>query len=76
MNKIAAVIFALGAFVLIAVGGWGLVYVPAKMEVTAKLAIRDFNRVLARRDSLLSLKSRAIVSHTDSPLDAATSLPL
>ena len=60
MNKIAAVVFTLGALVLIAVGGWGLLYLPAKMEAAAKGAIADFNLVLARSNPPLRLTYGAV----------------
>ena len=60
MNKIAAVVFTLGTLVLIAVGGWGLLYLPAKMEAAAKGAIADFNQVLARSNPPLRLTYGAV----------------
>lgn len=71
MNKLAAVLLAFLAVVLLIVIGWGLVYLPGTMSASAQHAIEDFQRVLARDAPRLSLTHGAISAN---PLTASVTV--
>jgi hypothetical protein len=84
MNKFATTVLVLLGLCVVALGGWGLLYLPAQMEAQAKRAIEDFNQVLERGKAPLRVTYGAVsgnpiaasVTFTDVALTPAHGAPL